>query len=130
MQKHIKKSLHNIKLNYKLILYILALLVLYGTMAPVSDLGIQLDIPFKEYIDKIVHVLMFMALGVFIYPSYPKINPWMLTGILVLYGISIEIMQNYLPTGRSFELADWVADIFGIILGYLIYNTLKSRFLK
>lgn len=104
----------------------MVLLVLYGTLAPAEDIQ-ALDLPTIEYMDKIVHIIMFLVLGFFIKPSYPQKSRGLLCVILVLYGLLIEILQENLPTGRSFELTDLLADFFGVIIGFIIYEVYKSK---
>lgn len=78
--------------------------------------------------DKIVHIIAFAVLGLFCYISfvnqdtfrvlfsYPMISTFIFVAI---YGASDEYHQTFV-TNRSGEIADWIADIIGLILIIII----------
>lgn len=84
--------------------------------------------------DKIVHVVLFALLAVlwglpFIDRTTADRNAGQLKRTLtyvillaVAYGIAIEFIQGAYIPGRSFSLADMVADTVGSILGGVIVN--------
>ncbi|MXV37511.1 hypothetical protein GO491_02290 [Flavobacteriaceae bacterium Ap0902] len=113
-----------------MIFFLMVLLVLYGTITPLNELSSRFDLSFIEHPDKIVHMLMFVILGFFIVPSFPKINPILLAFILSGFGYLTELLQHWLPTGRTFEFYDWVADSFGVIIGFIVYRVYNSLILK
>jgi VanZ family protein len=51
--------------------------------------------------------------------------PFMLL-CMSLWGAGIELFQQYVLTYRSGEWLDWLADIVGIFLGYLLYRMLPK----
>ena len=46
--------------------------------------------------------------------------------IIAGYGAVTEVLQEIMNLGRSMELADFVADIFGVLLGFFIHKKLKT----
>ncbi len=40
---------------------------------------------------------------------------------MAVYGAFIEVLQHYFVAGRSAEFLDWVADIAGIGVGYILW---------
>lgn len=77
------------------------------------------------YIDKLVHICIFMMLailGALAYLSH-KNKVWV---SLVGYGILIEIMQATLTTTRDGDPVDLLADCIGILLGICVVRMLLS----
>ena len=66
--------------------------------------------------DKVNHLVAFFGLSVLIDAGFPR-RSFIGTKMLVLmaFGISIEIAQSFFPY-RSSSLADWVADIVGLLI--------------
>ena len=91
--------------------------------------GIESPITF-DFIDKVIHLLIFLVLAVLFKLSYPKIKYYNAILVLSFYGLAIEILQQILPTGRSFDLYDWIFDILGVLIGItltkFIFKKLKS----
>jgi VanZ family protein len=80
--------------------------------------------------DKIVHVLIFATLGFLIFygfrEQYLKSKRRYLYVVAVLfvtmaYGMITEILQHYVFIGRNGSLYDFLADVFGGILGFLAF---------
>ncbi|MBV7315908.1 VanZ family protein [Shewanella sp. NIFS-20-20] len=70
------------------------------------------------YLDKIGHLSSFFCLSLLTYLAFkPKWS--VLIVIMAGYALLIEIVQSYLPY-RSAELADWIADMAGVGLFYLM----------
>lgn len=69
--------------------------------------------------DKVNHVLAFACLGVLACWSYPASRSTLLAGLLLAYGLGIELVQALLPH-RDFSLLDLVADALGIGLGLIL----------
>jgi hypothetical protein len=67
------------------------------------------------YVDKAVHVAVFAAVA---YTGVRAGFPvrW-LAGLLVLHAVTSELVQHFLLTARSGDVADAVADVVGIGLG-------------
>ncbi len=80
-----------------------------------------------QYSDKVIHVLMYIALGFVAYFEYSgdttfrtRYSRWIvfLFISLVIFGGVIEIMQGTLFKPRTAEFADWIADIIGLSAGF------------
>jgi VanZ family protein len=54
-------------------------------------------------------------------------NLWVIFTLGLFYGILIEILQFLLPTNRSPELYDFIADAFGSLLAIILLRILFSR---
>ena len=76
--------------------------------------------------DKVIHILMYAALGFIAYYEYTrdttcKINHrhWLIFMFLffVFFGGVIEILQGTIFKPRTSEFADWVGDILGLAIG-------------
>ena len=84
-----------------------------------------------DWWDKAQHVLAFFCLSGLGILGYPKSITKVSLG-LVMYGGLIEIIQS-LTGWRSGDLADWLADDIGILLGSIFVNMLilnGSRLLR
>lgn len=77
------------------------------------------------YFDKWVHIGLFGFLTfLFSFPIFKsalsfnkKIYYLLIIAILCsLWGLAIEFIQKYLVTGRTFDLVDWAADSFGVLI--------------
>lgn len=72
--------------------------------------------------DKLIHFLMFLPLG------YGLVKAFNLKGIYVLFLTAslagfLEIIQGTIFVGRSTDILDFCADITGIIIGIVIFNS-------
>ncbi|MFN2438833.1 MAG: VanZ family protein [Chitinophagaceae bacterium] len=82
------------------------------------------------YFDKWAHIILFFGLallccwGFFIVEKKHFI---VLFGLLAIYGLVIEIIQDQFIKNRSFALGDWVADIAGSSSGILIWYLRYKR---
>lgn len=84
-----------------------------------------------DWWDKAQHVFAFFCLSSLGILAHQKVVVKVSIGLL-LYGALIEVLQ-WLMGWRSGELADWVADGIGILIGYFFINKLiqkRSIFLK
>jgi len=70
------------------------------------------------------NIIIFIPFGIFIasYLKAKKIYPCFI--ISVLTGITVELVQ--LKIGRSFDIDDIILNVFGTVIGYLVYSGLKS----
>jgi hypothetical protein len=66
-------------------------------------------------VDKAVHLLLFAALAVS--GRWAGIGWRVLSSLLVLYAAVSEVLQGVTPLGRSASVADWLADVVGVLLG-------------
>lgn len=116
MLMHIKNWL--VKNNFhKILFWCFALLITYLTLTPLKDIK---PIDFS-YADKIVHFGVFLVLTYLFHLAYKIHTAWIWI-LLALYGLSIEILQELLAMGRTFDWYDWVFDLLGIIVGAFAYN--------
>ncbi|MEW5908295.1 MAG: VanZ family protein [Thermodesulfobacteriota bacterium] len=85
------------------------------------------QIPVFPYSDKIVHLLIYMIMGILFYRAFRREKDQTRTAIelavsaSILYGISDEIHQSFVP-GRTAELSDVLADAFGSFFGVLLFH--------
>lgn len=75
--------------------------------------------------DKAQHALAFFMLMFTGAIAYAKRLAWIAI-FLLLYGASIEIMQQYFTTSRNGDILDIVADTVGVILGLIIYAIVRT----
>ena len=89
-----------------------------------------------QYSDKLTHALMYVALGFVAYYEYSKDTVfkikhplWFVWMILffVFFGGIIEILQGTVFRPRTSELADWVADVAGLALGFGVGKLLFGK---
>ena len=76
-------------------------------------------------VDKVIHLLLFAALTAS--GRYAGVAWRVLLPALVAYAAASEPLQSLPPIGRSTSLADWVADVTGVILGY-VGTVARTRF--
>ena len=88
-----------------------------------------------SHLDKIVHLAMYFVLMISLGPSMiPQFDSKKLSRIYLplsvfLYSVLLEVLQNFLALGRSFEVLDIIANFIGVILGYLIIlKFVKKRY--
>jgi VanZ family protein len=96
-------------------------------LSAVPDLRAGAAIPFG---DKLGHLALYGVLGLALawgrghaQVSIPHI---LLLAIGALYGMTDEVHQMFVP-GRQPDLADWVADVIGLAIGYGTALTLTGR---
>ena len=77
--------------------------------------------PSFPFSDKIAHVILYAVLGAALawgWARSPRTVPHVALLIAgALYGITDEWHQMYVP-GRMPDLADWIADVVGVLVGY------------
>jgi len=78
--------------------------------------------------DKMAHAITFFILTLLFSRGLPQYyGLWALVGLAV-FGFIIEGIQYFVPW-RSFSVADWIADVVGIVL-YHILHLIRVRFVK
>ncbi len=84
--------------------------------------------PVMPGFDKFAHVVLF-GVWSFLFAGYTRSNVAvvLLTGFAL--GLGIEFLQEASGTGRSFEWWDVVADLTGVLLGYLVRVHIMPAFL-
>lgn len=96
----------------------------------VPDIGIRIE-------DKILHFIAYLIFGLSIIYSIcglrKDINKKRLFLILLaigsIYAISDEVHQFYVP-GRNADVADFLADVLGIIGSYFVYPVIMKLVFK
>jgi hypothetical protein len=73
-------------------------------------------------VDKVVHVVLFAALAAS--GRWAGIGWRVLASLLVLYAALSEVLQGVTPLGRSSSVADWLADVAGVLLGLGLWGWL------
>ncbi len=73
--------------------------------------------------DKVIHAGLYAVLGAGLaFGRVRAIDPpphWLLVLVGMLYGLTDEVHQIFVR-GRSPDWADWVADVIGVLCGYLL----------
>lgn len=69
--------------------------------------------------DKVEHAAAFAAMALFARAGWPGLSRAWTAGLLIAYGVLIEIAQGLPVIGRSASVADVAADAFGVALGLL-----------
>jgi len=119
------------KINYFILPVLLFLFCFFGSIylftIPAKDLPIisWLRIPF---LDKLIHISIFFTLcitGTSIRSRFSKgkityLFLFIISVVFILYGIGVEFYQENYVEGRSFEMADILADTIGCLL-FLIW---------
>jgi len=111
-------------------LFILALCALPGAAIP--------DLTFLDWLkpDKIVHLFLFSFLAFLLIKGFteqiaaPFLNDYpKLISVLIasIYGVLVEILQEYCISGRHGDVYDSMADALGAITGVWLFNYWKKR---
>jgi len=124
MTKPVKLLTRSFKL-YLILLVISTVGILYGTLFPADY-----SVPRSFYgLDKLVHFVMFGAWTFFFgIVRFLKGNFKLMIIFAggTLFGIVIEVLQYLLPTGRSPEFLDLIADITGTAAAVLVLYILSK----
>lgn len=83
-------------------------------------------------VDKIVHIILFFILSMFICKATFLINKtqqwfWGIAFICSIYGVGMEFVQENFVENRAFDVWDIVADTIGSF-SFLVYLNLKPQF--
>lgn len=124
MQKRTKTWWES-KTARKYFFYFYLSLVLFTTLLPSKELKQSFTDGFIfNGADKIVHVLLFFFLAFFYDGAFEqKISSK--TIVLIIIGLCIEVLQEKLNWGRSFEWNDLLADVLGA-LSYFFIKKIKA----
>ena len=76
-------------------------------------------------VDKVVHLLLFAALAGTGRWAGVRLRP--LAVLLVVYAAVSELLQSLDVLSRSTSVADWLADVAGVLLGLLVWELLCGR---
>ncbi|NOZ47971.1 MAG: glycine cleavage system protein H [Chlorobi bacterium] len=113
-----------------------AIIVFILSSLPGSDFD---EVPFFNipYFDKLVHFGMYAVLTfIFLFElnnnsfsTLPKIKAIVLIGFVsISYGLLLEILQKYLFTERSAELADFIANTIGCLVAIFAFLTTTRKY--
>lgn len=83
-----------------------------------------------NYVDKVVHFIVFLLLSININYKYQKSGK--LTGFIIwtiFLGLLTEVIQQFIP-GRNMDIYDGIADTLGVIIGYYIYKNFQDRIVR
>lgn len=88
-------------------------------------------------IDKLVH-LLFNAALLFLWLHYFNNKKWLnptwaillIFFFAIIYGILIEFFQEHLTTSRNADVWDVVANTTGCLIGLLIFNNTKKKYIS
>ncbi len=109
----------------KTIGFIYLLNIAWLSLSPSYNLPV-IHIP---YIDKVVHMCMYLGLAFLAGWIYDighhrvRFAYYLLAGVF-MYGALMEILQRTMHNGREFDFKDMLANLFGAIIGLLIYKYL------
>ena len=76
-------------------------------------------------VDKVVHASLFLVLAVT--GRWAGMRQAALAGLLVLYAAGSEVVQGLDAVGRSASVADWLADVAGVLAGLAVWAALARR---
>ena len=117
--------------NVKLRRLFLALTVLLAIFIAVKSLTPAIPTLSISNIDKVAHMLAYLALGAAALPAFPRVKPSIIWCGLCAFGICIEITQGMMNTGRSVDFWDGIANASGALLaiiGWVILTLLAQKF--
>ncbi|MCA9836043.1 MAG: VanZ family protein [Trueperaceae bacterium] len=114
------------KLSPKFIYWALAcawMLVLFyfSSQSESGALSLLSLVPFG---DKLIHASVFGILAFFLYMATD--NPRLAVTLTVLYGLSDEFHQHFVP-GRQVDVFDWLADTVGAIAVVLLLEYIYAK---
>ncbi len=86
-----------------------------------------LELPHKSggwpHWDKVQHLLVFVVLTTLAFFAYPKWH-WLIVVLLIAYGGLVELMQAAFTVTRMPSVGDWLADIAGILVTVLVFQSM------
>ena len=117
------KKTHKHLLYHWLPLLCYCLFIFIQSAQPLTDL-----IPRRPMLDKLLHVLAYFILAILFFRAYRSLliktsQPvliWISISSSILYGISDEIHQHFVPMRQS-DAMDVLADALGSVIGVWVY---------
>lgn len=101
--------------------FAVAVLVSFAVLfAPASDVP-----PSPPGVDKAVHVALFAALA--LSGRWAGVGRTAVSVLLIGYAAVSEVVQGLPAIGRSASVADWLADVAGVLLGLALWGWLSRR---
>ena len=77
------------------------------------------------YADKLQHAIIFMVIALIGLFAYSQ-KKWFVLGGLIMFGLSIEVLQSAFTLTRQASLADWIADIVGVAIALSIIALIEK----
>jgi VanZ family protein len=88
-----------------------------GTWVATKKLNIPPSMALNDYV---IHIIVFFGFSFLMDLATSRHPFWLWKGLpLLMYGLSIEIMQYFSPD-RTFSLLDLLADFLGILLFFIL----------
>jgi VanZ family protein len=84
------------------------------------------DVAVFKVSDVLLHGFAFSYLTFSLALAHPKLFWWQISGLMLCYGLFIEVAQSFGDT-RSAELKDMLVDVVGILVGLLLVRLLADR---
>lgn len=84
-----------------------------------------------NHMDKVLHILAYLTLGVVTFPAFSHTKPVSTWLGLCGFGMVIELLQGIFPTGRSTDVLDGFANASGALfalLAWIIFSKLVRQF--
>lgn len=111
---------------------IIALIILFLSLTDSGSFS-KLNLPLFAHADKVVHLLMYSGLMLsLIYANQVFLlrlrNFFLLSMIPFIFGIIIELLQNFFTGSRSGEFLDAIFNLIGILLAIPAWFLLKKIF--
>ena len=94
------------------------------------------EIPTLKYFDKAVHFFLYAQFSLLLVVGFKKQFQYRILRnrsvgnafiISVLYGILMEILQNFVFTSRSFDVFDIAANFFGTVFGVIMFFIIYGK---
>lgn len=100
----------------------------WGSLATIGD-AIPSNINVS---DKLIHSSAYLLLTLSWLITYKNKYKYLNTNAYIifsifLYGIIIEVLQATITTNRQFEIKDILANMFGIIIGFIVFKILLQK---
>jgi VanZ family protein len=118
-------------LEHRFFLFIAILLTViigWGSLVTIGDV-----IPSNINVsDKLIHISAYLLLTLSWLITYKNKYKYLNTNayimfLVFLYGIIIEVLQATITTNRQFEIQDILANMFGIIIGFIVFKILLQK---
>lgn len=109
---------------WKLLFWVIFTLLLYLTLTPSPPKPISLN-----QIDKLYHLCAFAGFTFIFKTAFKRVKPVIIFLLSASLGIMIEVLQYYIPN-RGFSLADMLADIAGVCIGFYFAGKFSLYFQK
>ncbi len=112
-----------------------ALLILYWIALVTSTHVPRLPVDLPGNGDKVAHFVAYCGLAFLLSWAWTSRRAWLPAGVLFAFGVAacygiVDELTQLLVTGRSAEVADWLADISGAAIGVSLFWALYGLYRK